>query len=52
MILGNFDSTDYDGLGKDKWLGLLCMFSTTFLGSIVLLNMLIAVMGDSYAAVM
>ena len=48
VVLGNFDPTIYSGMGTNQWITLLLVFTCTFLGSIVLLNMIIAIMNDTY----
>lgn len=52
MVLGNFDTTELQSLGKDQWIALFCLLGCTWLGSVVLLNMIIAIMNDTYDSVM
>eukprot|EP00347_Sterkiella_histriomuscorum_P019266 403342303 len=50
--LGNFDTGNFEQLNQNSWILWLLFFVSSFLLSIIFLNLLIAIMGDTYDSVM
>lgn len=50
--LGGFNTDDYDVLNSNSWMLWLLYFISSFLLTVVFLNLLIAIMGDTYDSVM
>ncbi len=46
--LGDFDTDDYNTLGENSWIIWMIFLGSTMVLSIVMLNLLIAIMGDTY----
>ena len=50
--LGNFSTESFSSLDKNQWILWLFFFISSFIMTIIFLNLLIAIMGDTYDTVM
>ncbi|CDW75983.1 UNKNOWN [Stylonychia lemnae] len=50
--LGNFSTDNFDSLGQNSWILWFLFYISSFIITIVFLNLLIAIMGDTYDTVM